>query len=349
MKWLKILALTFTAMVVLFTTVWLLIPVMGQQSLGAELSDKLEIPHPTVIAHRGASHLAPESTAPAYKLARDLGADYLEADLQRTKDGVIVVFHDETLERTTNIEEVYPNRLHQTIDQFTYEELLKLDIGSWFNDKHPERYRESYLGLKILTLDGLIDIAEAGNNNPGLYLETKFIDKYPGMEQDIVDILESRGWIGKEPKLSGIDKSSNKEIGAPTVNVAEGSSRVIFQSFYPESVVELKKIAPDVLAVLLISESIEEERGWNKIIEEAVNISDGIGPVGTLAWPWRLGPAHKHQLIIHPYTINPAWQMKLLRHFGADGVFTDRPEIAIEVYEKGGPIKIEALFERLGY
>ena len=53
------------------------------------------IPHPAVIAHRGASFDAPESTAAAYKLARDLGADYLELDLQRSKDGVLFVLHDD--------------------------------------------------------------------------------------------------------------------------------------------------------------------------------------------------------------------------------------------------------------
>ncbi|MGH8351424.1 MAG: glycerophosphodiester phosphodiesterase family protein, partial [Pseudomonas sp.] len=55
----------------------------------AALATRLGIPHPAVIAHRGASFDAPESTAAAYKAARDLGADYLEMDLQRSKDGVL--------------------------------------------------------------------------------------------------------------------------------------------------------------------------------------------------------------------------------------------------------------------
>ena len=59
-----------------------------------ELAARLGIPHPAVIAHRGASFDAPESTAAAYKTARDLGADYLELDLQRSKDGVLFALHD---------------------------------------------------------------------------------------------------------------------------------------------------------------------------------------------------------------------------------------------------------------
>jgi len=67
----------------------------------AELATNEGIPYPAVIAHRGASYDAPESTAAAYKVARDLGADYLELDLQRSKDGVLFALHDNNLQRTT--------------------------------------------------------------------------------------------------------------------------------------------------------------------------------------------------------------------------------------------------------
>lgn len=63
-----------------------------------------------VIAHRGMPQHAPEETFPSYLLAKELGADYLEADLQRTKDGVFICLHDNNLKRTTNIEDVYPDR-----------------------------------------------------------------------------------------------------------------------------------------------------------------------------------------------------------------------------------------------
>ena len=65
----------------------------------AELATNEGIPYPAVIAHRGASYDAPESTAAAYKVARDLGADYLELDLQRSKDGVLFALHDNNLQR----------------------------------------------------------------------------------------------------------------------------------------------------------------------------------------------------------------------------------------------------------
>src|SRR5918992_2295406 len=63
-----------------------------------------------VVAHRGASAYAPEHTIAAYRLALEQGADYVEQDLQISKDGVLVCLHDLTLERTTNVEEVFPDR-----------------------------------------------------------------------------------------------------------------------------------------------------------------------------------------------------------------------------------------------
>src|SRR5262245_231856 len=65
---------------------------------------------PTLIAHRGASAEAPEHTRAAYELALKHGADFVEPDLQLTKDGVLVCLHDTTLERTTNVAQIFPDR-----------------------------------------------------------------------------------------------------------------------------------------------------------------------------------------------------------------------------------------------
>jgi hypothetical protein len=92
---------------------------LADDSLGRALSEAAGIPWPAVIAHRGASHDAPEETAPAYLTARELGADYLEADLQRTRDGVLVALHDDTLERTTDVAKVFPGREKEPVSRFT--------------------------------------------------------------------------------------------------------------------------------------------------------------------------------------------------------------------------------------
>ena len=86
----------------LFICSFVLIPGQGNQE-GVD-SGK------TLIAHRGASAYAPEHTLEAYRLAITQGADFVEQDLQVTRDGILVCVHDRYLERTTNVEEVFPNR-----------------------------------------------------------------------------------------------------------------------------------------------------------------------------------------------------------------------------------------------
>ncbi|MCK4562923.1 MAG: hypothetical protein KAT78_08460, partial [Flavobacteriaceae bacterium] len=72
------------------------------------------IPKNAVIAHRGTTYWAPEETEPAYRWARNIGADYLELDLQMTKDSILVALHDDTLLRTSNIKDVFPNITNPT-------------------------------------------------------------------------------------------------------------------------------------------------------------------------------------------------------------------------------------------
>ncbi|VAW25468.1 Glycerophosphoryl diester phosphodiesterase, partial [hydrothermal vent metagenome] len=157
-----------------------------------------------VIAHRGSTYWAPEETEPAFLWARNMGADYLELDVQLTKDSILVAFHDDNLKRTTNVSEVFPERLNAEIRAFTLKELRSLDAGNKFNQNNPDRAKKSYEGLNILTFEDVLMIAEGyrikkrngapvkemvknvwtGNylyekdpndngNRPGIYCETK--------------------------------------------------------------------------------------------------------------------------------------------------------------------------------
>lgn len=146
------------------------------------------VPENAVIAHRGSTFWAPEETESAFRWAREIGADYIEADLQVSKDGVILALHDDNLKRTTNIETVYGEHIPSTRKQYyldlgynsdeadklvaqdtknfipnlpssyTYEELLKLDAGSWFNDVNKEEARQGFINQKqyISSLEDLI-------------------------------------------------------------------------------------------------------------------------------------------------------------------------------------------------
>lgn len=133
------------------------------QKLSSEMQKVRDyVPANTVIAHRGSTFWVPEETEAAFRWARNVGADYIEADLQITQDGVILALHDYDLRRTTNIENVYPEKENQPASSFTYKRLMALDAGSWFNDAKPEQARPGFKSQKqyISTLQDLIMFAQ---------------------------------------------------------------------------------------------------------------------------------------------------------------------------------------------
>ncbi len=325
------------------------------RSGGKKLAERLGVPRPAIIAHRGASYLAPEETAPAYMLASEMGVDYLELDLQRTKDGVLIAVHDDDLRRTTNIAEVFPNREMDTVDKFTFGELQSLDAGSWFNIRFQDRARASFKNVRILRLEDVLEIAEGGFHKPGLYIETKSARRFPGIEKQLVEILTARGWITPHARVSE---------SPPT---ERARARVIFQSFEPNSLALLKELAPQVPAVLLIDETMMKKDGWYALLTRAEQLGVGIGTWGyqwsqdpgwsikdapnryVTTWPWYTGQAHRTGLLVHPWAIDERWEMWMVSFFGADGIFTNRPELALLFYGRADHIDLKPMWERIGY
>ncbi len=115
-----------------------------------------------IVAHRGASSVAPENTLAAAAAALKLGADMWEFDVRQTRDGVLVLLHDHTLTRTTDARTVYPRRSPWRVADFTLEEIALLDAGSWFVRSDPfgvlssgelsAAQAESYIGEPVPTL-----------------------------------------------------------------------------------------------------------------------------------------------------------------------------------------------------
>lgn len=332
---------------------------------GLSLAKAQGIPHPAVIAHRGASFDAPESTRPAYLLARELGADYLELDLQRTRDGVLVVVHDDVLARTSDVAKRFPARTNSLVSAFTLEELKSLDAGSWFNQAYPQRARASFPGLSILTLDEVIDIAEANPaRKPGLYIETKVPSQFPGIEQQLKEKLEARGWLDRP-------------------------GRVILQTFDRDSLALLHQHMPKVPKILLLwvgKGTIEPASGKDfadsgehdkaafyarqapKSEAEFVRWLDlavaggaiGTGPSATrselgeqsyadLIKPWMNQASHERGLLVHVYTLDERVDFDKATKAGVDGIFTNRAGELMRFYGRS-PEKDEAqVLKALGY
>ncbi|MET0774229.1 glycerophosphodiester phosphodiesterase [Pseudomonas sp. UMAB-40] len=344
------------------------------------LATRLGIPHPAVIAHRGASYDAPESTAASYKLARDLGADYLELDLQRSKDGVLFALHDNNLQRTTDVATKFPDRKDSPANAFTLAELKTLDAGSWFNAAYPDRARPSFVGLKILTLDEIIDIAQ-GNplHKPGLYIETKEPKQFPGLERDLKDKLQDRGWLS--PAGSKLAKSN--------LAVGQGKGKVVLQTFEKSSLELLEKEMPQVPKILLLwvgegsiepkskvtfAESGDKDKATYYAKQEPkdkaefqqwVEYAKAQGAIGTgpsaaltkggdqsysdLVKPWMNQYTHDQGLLVHVYTIDEAVDYQKVMDAGVDGIFTNRASELLKFYKRPAAGTVGQLLQNNGY
>src|SRR5215210_3526785 len=139
------------------------------------------------IGHRGASGEAPEHTIAAYDLAIREGADYIEQDLQLTRDGVLVVLHDETLDRTARGP---AQNCTGRVDAKTLAQLKTCDVGTWFNEAFPDRARPEYVGLQIPTLE---EVFQRYGKRINYYIETKSPETADRMEERLLALLDRYG------------------------------------------------------------------------------------------------------------------------------------------------------------
>lgn len=273
----------------------------NQPEGGAGILEEYQIHHPTVIAHRGASYIAPESTEIAYRTAIEAGAHYLEADIRRTRDGELVVFHDVTLQRTTNVSRVFPERRSDQIHTFTLEQLKLLDTGSWFNRRYSNRADEQYVRLPILTLEQLLDIISEYDRPVGIILDVKGEGLYDGIEAQITEVLNNH-----------------------TVGQRRQNPPIIFSPSL-EMLSKFQTADPQLLRVLLINDFNLSVRRLDQWLDEAENLVQGIGMKGFNAWPWRVSRAHERGLFVFPFVINASYSMRALFSWNSDGYVTDRP------------------------
>ena len=132
--------------------------------------------HPLIWGHRGASGHAPENTLPAFKMAADMGADGVELDIQLTSDGVIVVCHDETIDRTSNGA--------GWLKDFTFDELRKLDFSNG---------NAAYEGITIPTMEEVLDLLAPTGLTINIELKTGIIF-YDRIEEKILELVKRKGW-----------------------------------------------------------------------------------------------------------------------------------------------------------
>jgi len=275
----------------------------------------------TVVAHRGASAYAPEHTLAAYQLAIEMRADYVEQDLAVTKDGVLICLHDASLERTTNVEELFPDRSMSlsiegktrkawVANDFTLAEIKRLDAGSWFDKK--------FAGEKVPTFDEAIALIRG---KAGIFPELKTPEIYAGrdvkFEEMVAAALDKHGLRG--PK-------------------ADPKTPVILQTFGQQSARKLAQIKIGVPVVLLLNDdegfkTAPSLKAWKGIVQ-------GFGPTKTIVLnnPDFVKWAHAEGMSVTPYTFRQSDTGKsgykdvgdemahYLYKLDVDALFTDNPD-----------------------
>ncbi|MER6446981.1 glycerophosphodiester phosphodiesterase [Streptomyces venezuelae] len=249
---------------------------------------------PVVYAHRGASAYAPENTLDAIDLAGQMGFDWVENDVQRTRDGVLVVIHDDTLARTTDVEQRFPNRAPWKVQDFTAAEIALLDAGSWFG--------EEYAGASVPTLRQYLDRVQ--HNRQKLLLEIKKPELYPGIEEQTLKVLEEAGWLD-------------------TRHVAQ---RLVVQSFSAASVRIVHGLRPDLVTAFLGTPTMAD-------LPHYAEFTDRINPWHTtISAEWvsavhGLRGAHGKTMEVDTWIVDDAATARKVQDMGVDGIITNAPDV----------------------
>lgn len=265
-----------------------------------------------VIGHRGAAGYAPEHTFASYDLALEQGVDYLEQDLQMTADGVLVVLHDDTLQRTTQ------GVCSGAVIERTLAELRACNVGSWYNAAYPSLARPEYADQRIPTLE---EVLLRYRDRSSFYIETKNPDAAPGMEEALVELL---------------DRYDLRESAA-------AEWRVVIQSFSERSLRRIHELDPTLPLIQLIRSRWSTARSIEARLPEIATYAVGVGP------PWRHADAALVEaaralcLEVHPYTVNDPVRMARLADLGVTGMFTDVPDQLIALRPSVEPRGLDAV------
>ncbi len=229
----------------------------------------------------------------AFRSAVAQGVDLIETDVHRTADGVLVLVHDDHLDRTTDVATVFPDRSSTAVADHTWDELQRLDAGSWKGS--------CFAGERIPSLAQFLDLLQGSRT--GLLLEVKDPALYPGIEEEIADVFEA---------------------AEQYVEAAVAADKLVVQSFDWDFVRRFHRRLPEVPAGLLAGPGVEPP------VEDAAWVAT-FNPYFEAATPELIARIHELDMRCFPWTVNAEADMRALVAAGADGVITDRPTALNEV------------------
>ncbi|NIJ44108.1 glycerophosphoryl diester phosphodiesterase [Wenyingzhuangia heitensis] len=302
-----------------------------------------------IIAHRGASGYLPEHTLPAKALAYGMLPDFIEQDVVLSKDNVPVIIHDIHLETTTNVAEVYADRVREDgkfyVIDFTWAELQTLNVSERFNTKtkqaiYKDRFPIHKSHFKLHTLADEIELIQGLNKSMrkdiGVYVEIKEPQFHRNEGKDISKIVLTT--------LSNYGYSTLKD-------------NCILQCF---DAVELQKIRKKYNSNLFLVqlfdseyyEGIHQQMSLEAIVNNIAKYANGIGPsyrelinkkIKISGFENLVDYAHQQNLKVHAFTFRADALggkstfnevFKIAEDLNLDGIFTDHPDQAISYFKK---------------
>lgn len=261
---------------------------------------------PLVIAHRGARSIAPENTLAAAEAGWRVGADWWELDVAVSRDGELVVLHDDTLVRTSNAAQVFPQRSPWRVWDFSFAELRSLDFGSWFAQTDPfgqiaagqvsQEALAGFAGLQIPTLREALEWTRA--HDWRVNIEIKDASGTPAdssIAEQVVDLVRQLGM----------------------------DERVLISSFNHDYIVRVRAANPALRTGALV----EQPGGTPDPLELLVR-------TGASAFNPQIGEVFQPQIEllrqagkdVFVWTVNEETDLRELIRQGVSGLFTDFPQ-----------------------
>lgn len=291
---------------------------------------------PIVIAHRGASGYLPEHTEGAKVLAVAQGADFIEQDVVVSRDGIVLVSHDITMQETTNVAERFPTRKRDDgkfyfvdfdwseIEQLQVSERTREGKGVVFPNRFPGGFNQRLMRLadELAMIRGL----EKTLNRPiGIYVELKGVSWH---KKNNIDIAEKVMHVLNEFNYRSIE------------------DRCYVQSFEADGLKRLRELKSELKLIELLGGKPMAQEMIHERIQSISNYANGVGPSIEMIVEAKEGKprsngfveaAHAAGLAVHPYTVRkdalPAFcssldelHSLLLSDLNVDGFFTDFPD-----------------------
>lgn len=253
-----------------------------------------------VIAHQGGEWLRPSNTLVAFDHAVELGVDVLEMDIHQTKDGVIVLMHDATVDRTTDGS--------GAIKEMSFAEIRELDAGTYWTDDDGATYPYRGQGIQVPTLE------EMFQRYPNMRMNIEIKQETPSMVRPFCNLIHDHN-MQDQILVATFHQATMEEFREACPHVLTSMVEPEIQRFFGLNTVFLGSLfqAPGTAFQVPLTSSLPIIGEVDVVTERFIRV------------------ANSHNIQVHVWTINETAEMERLIALGVDGIITDRPDLLLEL------------------